>query len=178
MPVIFNRAGNIFEVYQGNSTFRVHHNGKDILNFRVGDDVLAEGPGEPVELTEPEGSTEPTPTEPSEPLPEEPPAEPAQPVAPQIGSVSFDNGEVYVLGVTLPGEFFGTISTASQPIGGLAIETLVKAGNALADVWRPLRRGDNTILIDITYLTEPKLWLHTTVRANGLYATDQPVQIR
>lgn len=37
MPVTFSRGGDVFDVYQGNGTFRVNHKGVDILDYRVGD---------------------------------------------------------------------------------------------------------------------------------------------
>lgn len=101
------------------------------------------------------------------------------PVAPQIGAVTFSNGVVAVAGVTLPGLFSAIISFSSAPIGGLAIANLAMSGNALAHAQTDLQRGDNTVQINMTGLeTEPVLWLHTTVLASGLYATDQPVKIR
>jgi hypothetical protein len=35
MPVTFTRGGDVFDVYQGNGTFRVNHKGVDILDFKV-----------------------------------------------------------------------------------------------------------------------------------------------
>lgn len=53
MPIILERAGHIFEVYQSNLGVRVMHEGKEILNFRPDEQAAENSPptGEDKTLT-------------------------------------------------------------------------------------------------------------------------------
>jgi len=103
MPVTFSRAGDIFDVYQGNGTFRVNHKGVDILDFHVTDDTPDPDPT-PDPTPDPDPVPDPNPTPDPDPIPDPDPTTP-----PVIGGqVAANNAELKALAqAAKPGDVIG-----------------------------------------------------------------------
>ena len=148
MPVTFSRAGDIFDVYQGNGTFRVNHKGVDILDFHVTDDT-------------PDPDPTPDPTPDPDPVP---PSDTTPPVV-KINRVGTD---LIVYSSTEEGTAFWMVNGVP---GALLGGFIASAGNSFS----VSKTGTSERVIDLSGLPAGVYYMHLTVRDDaGNYSADVP----